>query len=247
VHDPSDWNRLDAAAYRVSIRRSVRRLAWFGAVMGAVGAVCGLASGFAPLVAIGTVLACAGVWNLYRPAVAGLIVDGGAMILTGALQGLAWLWIDDAPASSVGKWIIAGLIQIVWGVRRLALYPTARLAANDPEAIARLETTVREISRRDARSDPTVAEFWTGRIRKHRNRLALSDDGAIALLEHQTVRLERRADIWIEARGTTWLGRSITVAVRMGDLQLTGEMPTAHFERFERWKSGVSLPSPIAA
>jgi hypothetical protein len=135
----------------------------------------------------------------------------------------------------------------VWGVRRLAFYRTARLAVNDPEAIARLEFLVQELSKRNGRSDPTVAEFRTGRFRAHRNRLGLYDEGAIALLEHRAVRLEKRADIWIEARGTTWLGRSAKVGIRMGDLHLTGEMPVTHFERFERWKSGQSQTLPIAA
>jgi hypothetical protein len=137
--------------------------------------------------------------------------------------------------------------QVVWGVRRVALYPTARLAANDSQAIARLESIVGELSKRKAKDDSTVVEFWTGRIRSQRNRLGLYAEGAIGLLAHQAVRLERRADIWVEAHGTSWLGRSIKVGVQMGDLRLTGEMPAAHFERFEQWKSGLSRPSPIAA
>jgi len=94
--------------------------------------------------AIGPVLACAGVWNICRPSLNGLIVDGGAMILTGAFNGLAWMWIEDARASSLGKAALAGLFQIVWGVRRLASYTTARVAANDRDAIARLEAIVQE-------------------------------------------------------------------------------------------------------
>jgi len=43
---------------------------------------------------------------------------------------------------------------------------------------------------------------------------------------------------------TTWRGRSIKVAIQMGDLRLTGEMPAAHFER---WKCGLSQPRSIAA
>jgi chromate transport protein ChrA len=247
LHELFDWNRLDAAAFRVSVRRSVRRLAWVGAVVGVVAAGCGLAAPFVPLVVIGLSLLGAGVWNLCRPSITGLIVDGVAMILAGAFNCLAWQWIEDARGSSVVKWIIAGLVQIVWGIRRLASYRTARLAVHDPQAIARLESIVRDLSRRNAKADPTVAEFRTGRIRRQRNRLGLYADGAIALLEHQAVRLERRTDVWIEARGTTWLGRSIKVRIQMGELQLTGEMPAAHFERFERWKLGQSEPRPVAA
>jgi len=229
------------------MKRSVRRLGWFGAVVGAFVLACGFAGAFVPLVAIGLALVCAGVWNICRPSITGLIVDGVVMILAGAFNCLAWLWIEDARASSAGRWIIAGLVQIVWGIRRLTIYPTARFAANDPQAIARLESMVRELSKRKAKADPTVAEFRTGRLRSQRNRLGLYADGAIALLEHQAVRLERRADIWIEARGTTWHGRSIKVEIQMGDLRLTGEMPAAHFERFERWKLGQSHWRPIAA
>jgi hypothetical protein len=247
LHDPVDWNRLDAAAFRVSMHRSVRRLGWYLAVVGVLVVVLGCAAPFVPLVAIGLVFLCAGVWNLRRPSITGLIVDGVAMILSGAFQCLLGLWIEESRASSVGKWVFAGAIQIVWGIRRIALYSTARYAANDPQAIARLESLVQELSKRDAKADPTVAEFWTGHIRRHRNRLGLHAEGAIGLLEHRVVRLEKRADIWIEARGTTSLGRSIKVRIQMSDLELTGEMPAAHFERFERWKLGLSPSREIAA
>jgi hypothetical protein len=245
--DHVNWSRLDTAAFRVSMKRSVRRLGWFLAVVGALVLACGLAGAFVPLVAIGPVLVGAGVWNVCRPSIAGLIVDGVAMILTGAFNCLAWLWIEGARASSVGNWILAGLVQIVWGIRRLAIYPTAHVAVNDPQAIARLESIVRELSQRNPKADPTIAEFRTGRLRGRRNRLGLYADGAIGLLEGTAVRLERRADIWIEARGTTSLGRSVKVWVHMGDLRLAGDMPAAHFERFERWKSGLAQARPIAA
>jgi len=229
------------------MKRSVRRLAWFLAVVGAFVLACGLAAPFVPLVVIGLVLVCAGVWNMSRTSVAGLIVDGIAVIVTGICNGVAWLWIEDGRPSSLVKCAIAGVVQIVWGARRLATYRTARLAVNDPQAIAHLESIVRELAKRDARSDPAVAEFWTGRFRRQRNRLGLYADGVVALLMQRAVRLERRADIWIEARGTTWLGRSVKVEVQMGDLRLSGVMPAAHFERFERWKLGQSRPRPIAA
>jgi hypothetical protein len=169
------------------------------------------------------------------------------MILAGVFNGLAWVWIEDAGASSAGKWILGGLVQIVWGIRRLALYSTARLTPNDPEAIAGLESMVRELSKRDARTDPTVAEFRTGGIRRRRNRIGLYAEGAVALLEHQVVRLEKRTDIWIEASGTTAFARTTKVRIQMSDLQLAGEMSAEHFERFERWKLGVTQPRSIAA
>lgn len=242
-----EWNRLDAAAFRVSMKRSVRRFAWYAAIAGAVVVACGIGGRSVPLTAIGLVLAGAGAWNLRRPSITGLLVDGVAMILAGAFQCLTWAWLDDARPSSVGKWVIAGLFQIAWGIRRIALYPTARLAVDDPEAIARLESLVREVSRRDARSDPAVAEFRTGGFRRRRNRLGLHAEGVIGLLEHQAVRLEKRADVWIEAIGTTALGRVVRVRIQMSDLQLTGEMPAEHLERFERWKAGATGPSALAA
>ena len=217
------------------------------AIIGAVVAVCGFAGGLLPLAAIGLVLVGAGVWNICRPAISGLIVDGVVMILTGLFNGLLWLWIENTRSSSVGSWVIAGLVQIVWGIRRLAIYPTARSAVNDPQAIARLESIVRNLSKADGKTDPSTAEFRTGRFHHHRNRLGLYADGAVALLEGEVVRLEKRSDIWIEAAGTTSLGRSIKVRIQMGDFELTGQMPSAHFERFERWKLGLSQPRSLAA
>src|SRR5262245_56935930 len=138
MHDLFDWNRLDAAAFRVSIRRSVRRYGWIFAVVGALLLAFGLAGDHSPMAAIRVLLASAGVWNLCRRSVTGVIVDGIGMIISGSFVGLAWLWIENARASSVARWIAAGAIQVVWGIRRLAFYATARHAANDPEAIARL-------------------------------------------------------------------------------------------------------------
>ena len=226
--------------------RSVRWQAHFLAAFGAIAAICGFAAGLLPLGMVGAVLAAAGLWNLARPSVSGMLVDGVTMLLTGASIAMAGLWMPDARESSIGKWILAGGLQIAWGVRRLILYATARQAPNDRHAIARLGSLVRELSRRKAKDDPSIAEFRTGRFRT-RNRLGLYAEGAIGLLEHQVVRLEKRTDIWIEAQGTTSLGRSIKVRVQMSDLQLTGTMPTEHFERFERWKLGQSQARSIAA
>lgn len=247
LDDAHDWNRLDAAAYRVSIMRSVRRMAWILAVAGIVVTACGLAAAFIPLIAIGLVFASTGAWNLFRTSVGGLAVDAVAMILSGIFLALAWRWMDAARASQAVNSIVAGVIQLVWGVRRLALYRTARHALRDTFAIAHLESIVRELSRRDARADETVAEFRTGRFRHHRNRLGLYVEGAVGLLEQTAVRLEKRSDIWIETRGSTALGRSIKVTVQMSDLQLPGVMSAEHFARFERWKLGLSQSRSIAA
>ncbi len=247
MHDPIAWSRLDAAAYRVSMMRSLRWFAWYGALVGAAVLACGLVAPFVPLVVTGSLLVGAVSWNLCRPAVAGIAVDGIAMILVGGVQCVAWLWLEEAGPAIVSMWVLAGAFQIVWGIRRLALYRKARFAPNDPTAIARLESMVKRLSARIAKSDPTVAEFRTDRIGNQRCRLGLYADGAIALLEHQAVRLETRAGISIEARGTTSLGRAIQVDVQMSDLRLTGEMPVVDFERFERWQVGMSQERSLAA
>ena len=242
-----EWSRLDAAGFRVSIHRSVRRLAWFEAILGAIAAICGFAAPFLPLAVIGVALVVAGVWNLYRTSVNGVLVDGAVMILAGAFNCLLSMWLEDARASSVGKGIFAGVAQIVWGVRRLAVFPQARSAPNDPEAIAALETIIRDLAKRDPKEDATVVEFRTGGWRRRRNRIGLYAEGSVALLEHQAVRLERRADIWIEQRGTTMGGRTLKVGIQMSDLLLTGQMSADHFQRFERWKLGMAAARPVAA
>ena len=242
-----DWNRLDVAAYRVSVKRSVRRQAWFLPIIGVIVAVCGVAGGLVPMAVIGAVIFVAGAWNLYRPTVTGLVVDGVALILTGVFSALAWIWFDDARPSSAARWVVTGAFQVAWGVRRIVFYATARRVVNDPPAIARLESIVRELSKRKAGTDPAVVEFRTGRFHRHLNRLGLYEKGVIGLLQEQVVRLERRPDVWVEAIGTTAFSRSVKVSIQMGELRLIGHMPTAHFERFERWKSRLSEPLLLAA
>src|SRR5262245_3321915 len=232
-----EWSRLDTAAYRVSIKRSVRRFGWIGALAGAVIVGCGLAAHFAAFVVLGAVLLGAGLWNVSRPAASGLLVDGVVMILTGIFNCTALLWIE-ARSALLGKCILAGALQVWWGVQRLRFYWSARFARNDRQAIARLETLVRELSRRDAKTDATVAVLRTGRFGLRRDRLGFYAEGAIALLEHWVVRLEKRSDVWIDVQGTTSLGRTLKVLVHLGDVQVAGQMSLSHFERFERWKLG---------
>src|SRR5262245_25208458 len=229
------------------MKRSVRRQAWIEAAAGVVAMACGFAAHFAPLVVIGLVLAGVGIWNLARPSVQGLLVDGVGVMLNGLLLIVAWLWMDHARPTAAAKWIFTGVLQIAWGVRRLVPYRTARDSAGDASAVARLETLVHELSRRDAKQHPGVIEFRTGRLGEHRNRLGLFTEGVIGLLEGGAVRLEKRGEIWIEASGTHLLGRAIKVRIQMSDLHLTAQMQVQHFERFERWKLGQSQVRSIAA
>ena len=247
MDDAHDWNRLDAAAYRVSMMRSVRRMAWFIAGAGVVVTACGLGARVVPMIAVGVVLASAGAWNLLRTSVSGLVVDGGALIVCGVFLATAWRWMEPERPSQAANSIVAGVLQIVWAVRRLALYRTARHAVRDPQAIARLESIVRDLSRRDVRTDETVVQFRTGRFRHHRNRLGLYAEGVVGILESTAIRLDKRSDVWIEASGTTAIGRAIKVKIQMSDLQLAAEMSVGHFQRFERWKLGQSQARSIAA
>lgn len=244
---PIEWSRLDVAAYRISMKRSVRWLAWFETGIGLFVIALGLKGGFLPLVVVGLVLAGAGTWNLLRTSVTGLVVDGIAMILTGVFQLTLGLWSETNRPTSVGKGIVTGLIQIGWGIGRLATYRIARSSVNDPPAIARLEAIVRDLEKRRAKGDPAVVEFRTGALHRKRTRVGLYAEGAVALFGRQAVRLEKRTDIWIESRGTTLRDRTTKVRIQMSDLELNGAMSTEHFERFERWKLGMSQAPPIAA
>src|SRR5262245_7237628 len=130
--DLSDWNRLDTAAFRVSVKRSVHHLGWCGAIIAAIVVICGVRAPLAPLVGLGALLLCAFGWNAARPSVHGLLVDGVTVILTGISMCLAWVFVEHARPSAIAKWILVGLLQIAWGVRRLAFYRTARRSVNDP-------------------------------------------------------------------------------------------------------------------
>jgi hypothetical protein len=222
-------------------------MGWILAGVGTLLAAIGILGKVVPLAVIGVVLALAGAWNAWRPSVGGMLVDGGALIGTGLLNIFGWTLVPDASATSMGKWAITGVLQIGWGIQRLALHRTARRAPVDPEAMVRLDSMVRDISKRRVKEDASVVEFRTGRFNAQRARLGLLPEGVVAIFGHEAVRLERRADITIDARGSTWLGRSVKVVLRMSDLELTGEMPTAHIERFEQWKLGVAPPRAIAA
>jgi hypothetical protein len=243
MHDLSDWHRLDHAAYRVTMKRSVRRVGWVFVAAGAVITVCGAVAPLYPMLGIGVVIFLAGVWNVRRPDVSGLLVDGIAVILVGAFQCLAGQWIQPSHEASETKWLIGGLLQIAWGVRRLKTWYEARQAVNDREAIGRLERIVADVSRRRAKSDPTIAEFRTGRWKHERNRLWLSPEGVVGLLPHMVVRLERRNDMHIETRGTTGPGGTLKVSVQMSGLMLSGHMSSEHFQRFESWKLGQTRPA----
>lgn len=247
MQDLSDWDRLDAAGFYVSVMRSVRRVAWFSVGIGLFVASCGLAALPSPaLIIVGLGLAATGLWNLIRPSPTGMLVDSLAMIGVGVFNCLMWLWVPGQGGTHAGRAAFAGLMQIAWGISRLKFYPVARQARAAPDVVARLESIVRDLRKRKA-SDPAVVEFATGSFPHKRNRIGLFPEGAVGLLEnYEAVRLARRGAIWIESRGTgSMLGRSVKVAVHMDDLELTGSMSEEHFQRFEGWKLGMS--GPIAA
>jgi len=245
----ANWERLDAASFRVSVLRSLRRSGWISAVVGAICIALGCVLPATPaLIVLGVMLAGAGAWNIRRPSPAGLVVDGASIIAIGLFNVASFLWAGAESASSATRWTVAGLVQIVWGARRLALFPKARAAMADPEAVRQLEAIVRDLAKRKPRADAGVIEFITGRVRSKKNRIGLYPEGAIGLLENnEAVRLERRDDIEIENHGKAWLGSRIKVVVRMSDLRLKGTMSADHLQRFENWKLGVSLPQAFAA
>lgn len=243
-----DWDRMDAAAYRVSVLRSIRGLAWIELAVGAIALTAGVFAPSLPLAAIGSVLLAAALWNLLRPSVTGLLVDGVAVVLAGVFTALVWTWIDGPRTpTAIGQWVIGGIGQVVWGVRRILGYRNVLTAVDDPAAMARLAAIARELSRRDAKSDPGVVEFRTRGFPSERHRIGLFTEGAITLFASGAIRLERARDLWVEPTGTTALARAVKVRVRMSDLELTGEIPAEHLERFERWKQVRTSAYPVAA
>lgn len=239
------WERLDEAGFPVTAKRSVRRVAWFLLIVGAFILACGVMAHALPLVGIGVLYVCVGAWNLRRTSVHGLLIDGMVLIVAGIFTALAWRWIDGGATHMV-KALVGGSMQILWAVRRLRFWSAARHSAVDPAAMTRLEEIVKVVSKRSRRDD-TVVEFTTGRIRKHRNRLGLFSEGVVGLLMEGAVRLEKRPDIWIEARGTGVRSESVKVSVRMSDLELLASMDAKHLERFERWKLGMAATQSVAA
>jgi hypothetical protein len=245
----TNWKRLDAASFRFTIQRTLRRNGWASAAVGVVCLAAGLAPPFTPaLVAVGSILAAAGIWNAWRPSPPGLIVDGLSIIATGLFGATSLLWSGPHHVRDAARWTIVGLFQIAWGVRRLAVYPAARYAMADAETLAQLEEIARELSKRKAKTDPAVIEFTSGWYRRIRHRVGLFPEGAVALLENrQALRFERRQDVEIDLHRRSWIGRSVGVTVRMSDLALKGEMPEEHYQRFENWKMGIVKPPAFGA
>ena len=245
----TDWDRLDAGSFRFTILRSLRRNGWASAAVGAICLAMGLAPPFTPaLIAVGAVLLPAGIWNAWRPSPPGLIADGLSVLATGLVGATSLLWFGPEHTRDATRWTIVGLFQIAWGVKRLALYSTARYAMADPRTLRELELIARDLSKRKAKSDPGVIDFTTGWYRRIRQRIGLFPEGAIGLLENrEALRFERRHDVEITLHRKSWIGRSVGVTVRMSDLTLKGSMPEEHYQRFENWKMGIVRPPAFAA
>ena len=245
MSEPIEWSRLDASGYRLSIMRSVRRVAWFLIVIGLFVVVCGLKTALYPLALVGGVYVLVGGWNLRHTSLNGVLLDAIALIVAGIFTSQSWRLVEGGELH-MAKALFGGGMQILWGIRRIKLWAAVRDAYDDPPALRRLETIVAGLSKR-SRRDEAVVEFTTGRIRRHRNRVGLYTEGAVGLLEGGVVRLEKRADIWIEARGTDVRAEIVKVSVRMSDYELTATMDARHLERFERWKLGMAATPSIAA
>jgi hypothetical protein len=243
----ADWDRLDRASYRTSMIRSVRKIGWIMAMVGALLVAFAFIGPVPPLAWLGALLVAAGGWNFLRPSLAGMVVDGATMVLVGVAL-CAWrLWLADDAEVRFSKDVVGGLFMIWRGVVRLRGYRVARDMVDDPPAIRSLLALARAVARRDARHDEGIVELTLDTRFRHRNRFGLFTEGAVGLLEDDVVRLEKRSDIRIEPVGSTWLGRKVKVNVHLGELERRASMSREHLERFEHWKLGMAPATSIAA
>ena len=117
---PEEVPALQRAAEDEVVRRSFKLVGTFSLLFGALA----LFAGTAPpadllLLAVGAVLAIAGLWNLVMRNPAGLLLSGLSLFMVGAYNPASPFLYAASGHPASGGWAVLGVWQMVWGAQGL--------------------------------------------------------------------------------------------------------------------------------
>lgn len=252
MNAPSPSQRLQQAADYLTVRRVVRTWAIGSLVIGLITILLSLIPPFDLVSAVlGLVLIGSGGFNLLRPRPLGLAIDGATVVLVGVFNVVDSVTGMRAGNSGAAVWLRVGVFQLFWGAQsfwRFARYRHAFDVTPAESDLEQLDESLATLRKARAKESPDVIEFTVSGSRNTRWKGRLGDrDALLTTVVRDEVRVAAREEIEITDRGKVLIGsaRKATFTIRGKDMK--GTIPAESLERFQQWKTGISMPRPIAA
>lgn len=248
------FKRLQEVADYRTVRKTLRAGAIGSLIFGALA----LISGVIPpldliLAAVGLMLVGTGLWNIVAPRPTGIIIDGLSLMLVGVynLLGVVLSAAQGEGTGGAGLWAKLGIFQMIWGVQSFWRFAQFRHSFHAPATGAEmleLDGMATQLWKAKEKDAIDVIEFDVAGLHATKWKCRLDSDYALLATQGGAeVRVAAKDTFDIEESGKVFIGKSRKATFRIGGKTLKGTIKPESLARFQQWKTGVSLPLPIAA
>ena len=204
------------------------------------------------LSSLGLVLLLAGIWNFAAPRRVGILVDAVALTLvasynlTTALLHPVWTHANMSP-----RWALLGALQLLWGARRILIFPRVGGAfVHVPFAseLPQIEQSVRTIGKAKEIDSDDLIEFAVEGVKPSLWKALLTHDHAV-FVEAGTahVLVGTRDMVRITSFGKVMRGTAVSAEVAIARDRFKGTLSPESFQLYQQWKTGVFVPRVKAA
>jgi hypothetical protein len=239
------------ADYR-TIRKSLKSAGIWSIVFGAVALVMGLMPPTEWILAtLGLVLLGTGVWNIAAPRPVGVIADGVTLLMVGVYNLVFTVLALTQGGSSGSHWVMLGVLQLVWGGRRIASYRRFASAFDQQPSDAelnQLDALVDSVRKAKTKESQDVIEIAVEGVHRQNWKAKLSGSEALFVeVAGHDVFFGTRESVNAENRGKVMIGNAVKVTIDVSGHVLKGTMSSDAWRTWEQWKTGIVVPKAFAA
>jgi len=243
---------LQQAADQVVVRRDLKVNGIIVTIFGALALFGAVVPPADPLLlALGCLLAVAGLWNLTNPHPRGIAFIGVCLIAVGAYN----IGSGFVEAAAGGRpsvfWQVLGVWQIIWGCQSYPRYRRfARSFEGDPETtyLEQAKQAIRDLQRARPKKSPDVIEFIVLGFSPRAARARLAPGHVLCLVgngDDVLVCPSERFDVQVTGRAR--LSKSSTAVIHVDGRSFKAQISDEHLERFRAWKAGATPALAAAA
>lgn len=248
---PEEVPALQRAAEDEVVRRSFKLVGIFSLLFGGLA----LFAGVVPppdllLLAVGAVLAFAGLWNLVMRNPTGLLLSAVSLCVVGVYN-VASPFLPAAGGQGVSAgWAVLGAWQVMWGVQGYRRWQRFRgaLASTTPEALRkRAADLIDGVRKANPKKDDAIVEFASAGFTPTLLRMRLGPDGVVCLIgAGDDVRICPRSEVALDVDNVFDTQPVAKAALRLGDRTWKGSLRADHVRRFRAWQTGAVALSKAA-
>lgn len=201
------------------------------------------------LTVLGAVLLATGGWNITAPRPTSIVGDAVVLLLVGAynLVGAVLAVLDGLPPNAGRAFL--GVVQMVWGIRRLGSlrqFASAFLdRPADSEARA-IDETLAAIAQSAAKGSADTIEFTAGLTRRTWKARMMGEHAVFVAVATSEFVVGTRATVVLTPRANT-RGGALQADLALGSTRLSITIAPDSLRLLEQWRASSAVPKPAAA